>query len=300
MIESTANKEAIRFRIPQDLWNAYKERVEKFGFKSNLEVMSYLLGRLRRKENGLPVSKTIKKIFSCIPETCRYGLWKRTRTTQRTFCLDKEIASWVIFVCSGRISILLNKLIEAFLAADASTIRSLRREVHKPYVYSPISWRVDVCVSCDQFDCIQEMAHNAGLKISRLIRLVMNVFDENEESHRVPEAISTVFTNIMQTEGITLKKLKSDISIKVNILDDAQRGMMKAFIRRYNIPGEKELLRRFVLFLLHSYELPASFIPQPTIEENTAKDCWDEYFDENESYWNIRASRKEFVSSLYR
>lgn len=300
MIKYMADKEVVRFRLPKDLWNAYKERVEEFGFKSNVEVMSCLIDSFRRKKNGLPVSQAAKKIFSYIPEACRYRPWKRTRTTQRMFYLDKEIASWVISFYPSRISILFNKLIEGFLAADVSTIRSLRREVHKPYAYSPISKSVSIYVSYDQFDYLLGMARNAGLKIPQLIRLVMSVFYENEESNRAPEAISSVFADVMQMEGITLKKLKNDVSITVKILDDVQRDMMKVFMSRYSIPGVREMMRRLVLFLLHSYELPASFIPQSTTEENKAEDCWDEYFDENETYWNIRASRKEFANSLYR
>lgn len=300
MVKYTADKKVIRFRLPQDLWKAYKQRVEEFGFKSNVEVISCLIDSLRRKKNGLPVSRAAEKIFSYIPESCRYSPWKRMRTTQRMFYLDKEIASWVISFYPNCISILFNKLIEAFLAADVSTIRSLRRKIHKPYAYSPISKSVSIYVSYDQFDHLLGMARNAGLKIPQLIRLVMSVFYENEESNRAPEAISSVFAGVMQMEGITLKKLKNDVSITVKILDDAQRDMMKIFMSRYSIPGVREMLRRLVLFLLYSYELPTSFIPQSTPEGNKAEDCWDEYFDENETYWNIRASRKEFVSSLYR
>lgn len=300
MVKYTADKEVIRFSMPQDLWSAYKKRVKEFGFKSKTEVTSHLIDCFRRRKNGLPVSKTAEKIFSYIPENCQYVPRKAPRTPPRMFWLDKENAAWVYSLYSGRVSILLNGLIEAFLAADVSTIKSFRQETHAVYVCRPPETRL-ICihVTCDQYDRLREVSSNAGLKISQLFRLVLNVFDGDEESCRVPASVSSVFTKVMRIKGFTLERFAREACVGMVVSDDRQWDIIEAMIKRYGIPGKKELLRRFALFLLCSQELSLSALPKKPMEYGEMSSCWNDAFDENEVYWNTQASKKDFVNSLY-
>lgn len=298
MIKYATGKRRLTFNIPTESWDAYRKRVEEMGFRSNIEVLRHLASYLWRQENGCFVPKAAQKILSCIPDTYQYT-WGKIKKIRRRYWFNEEDAVRFTSLYEGCTNTLFGKLVKAFISADASAVKSFRKRIHADRVVRPVNERlISAYISFDQYDQVRDMARSAGLKITQLLRLVLNVFAENEESHRVPEPLSSVFTAIMQIEGSTLRSFKNEIAVCVTILDKAQYDKVGYFIKRYSVPGERELVRRLVLFLLHSRELSGSFLPDISQEEDS--NYGEEFFDENESYWNDRMSRREFVSDLYK
>lgn len=110
----------------------------------------------------------------------------------------------------------------------------------------------------------------------------------------VPLEIQEAVRGYLRIEGFTLYRFSGDTHIVIDIPDDRYRDRLHELMRRHEIPGASELVRRALLFLMEADKVDYRYVPEETEPGDT------DYFDENESYYNERLSRVDFARSIYR
>lgn len=282
------------FTTPCILSEIYDDQIRKYGFRNKIEVLSYLAVCLWNKENGIKNSYYVRRILDLVSIERSPVLCCLPRNTKAINLKGEEKDKALSLHQFGYLGNLMNALLEAFIAAKSLDKRLLRKEMHAKYVKEPISKTIGTYISESQYDLLYKMAKRAGITIQGLIRLVIDSMLTSEnlipETWFVPFEIQDVISDYLRIDGFTFHRFKREIKVDIFRENGTTNNAISQLIFRYNIPGANELVRRAILFLLNSGNIPLLYVP----EENEP-----EYFDENEVYTNERLSRKDFVRSIY-
>lgn len=285
------------FTTPSVLAEIYDEQIRKFGFRNKTEVLVYLAVCLWNKENGIKNNYYVRRILDLVSIERSPALCCLPRDTKAINLKGEEKDKVLSLRQFGYLSNLMNALLEAFIAAKSLDKRLLRKEMHAKYVKEPVSKTIGTYISENQYDLLYKMAKRAGTTIQGLINLVIEAMLTSEnlipETWFIPFEIQDVINDYLRIDGFTFYKFKREISVDISMKNETISDGISRLIFQYKIPGANELVRRAILFLLNSGNIPFRHIPEEP-EENEL-----EYFDENEVYTNERISRKDFVRSIY-
>lgn len=287
----------ITYSVPTVLLEKYDEQVRRYGFRNNTEVLTYLAAGLWNEENGLQNSSYVKHILQLVTPERPSVLSCFPRIT-RALCMGEEDKRKVLSLCQyGYVGNLVNALLEAFLVAKSRDKRRMRKEMHISFVFETVApYRIVTHLRSDQYDQLDLMAKRGGTTVNKLIYAAIDAMLTAEgfipEEWVVPFEIQNVMQDILRIEGFTLHHFAREASIYTKI-SEKYSGAIGCLIRQYAIPGTAEFLRRVLLFLLNSKDIPdLRTSDEPEELENI-------YFDDNETYTNNRLSRKDFVRSIY-
>lgn len=287
------------FTTPVVLAEIYDEQLCKYGFRDKTEVLIYLANGLWNEEHGIKNSWFVHDILSRATPERSLALSFLPRVC-RGIILTDEYRDKVLSLSSYKyLSNLMNTVLEAFLAAKSREKRLLRKEMHARYVYeSNNSFWMQTYVSDDQHTKLCQMAWSNGLAFVGMIRTAIDaiLFTENliPETWLVPFEVQDAIQDHLRVEGFTLHHFSREVQIRINMGDEMHHKAICNLIHRYDIPGTTEFLRRVLLFLLNSKNIPNLRVPEDYPNENESI-----IFDDNEIYTNNRLSRKDFARSIY-
>lgn len=286
------------FRIPTVLAEIYDKQIGKYGFRDKTEALIYLAVGLWNEKHGIKNSWFVRDILSRVtPE--RPPVLSCFPSIPRGLSLTDEDKKKILSLSNYKyLSNLMNAVLEAFLAAKDKEKKLLRKEMHANFVRETThAYYLQAYVSNDQYDQLHQMARRTGLSFIEMIRTAINVALSMEglmsETRPIPFEVQDAIQKYLCLEGFTLHHFRRDEPARVSIGSELQSEAICRLIRKYAIPGTSEFLRRVLLFLLNSKDIPDLRVPdEPEEPENV-------YFDDNETYTNNRLSRKDFVRSIY-
>lgn len=287
------------FTTPAVLAEIYDKQLCEYGFRNKTEVLIYLATGLWNEEHGIKNSWFVRDILSRTTPERSLALSCLPRVYRGLHLTDEEKGKVLSISNYKYLSNLMNAVLEAFMAAKSREKRLLRKEMHAQYVYeSNNSYWMQTNVRDDQHTELCQMAWRNGLTFLGMIRTAIDaiLFTEGliPETWFVPFEVQDTIQDHLRVEGFTLHHFSREVQIRINMGDEMHYKAICNLIRRYDIPGTAEFLRRVLLFLLNSKD-----IPDLRVSDDYPNESEDVYFDENETYTNNRLSRKDFVRSIY-
>ncbi len=279
--------------IPTLLYDMYTKQVQELGFTNKSEVLTYLIEALYRKDNGLKNSSVVRKILQYVPIERNPILWRMPKTITG-FSFTGETVMKLSSVHSGRKDIL-PSLIEAFLGVHPNVRKRLRIEIHAKLLQNISTINLRAHVSEKQYETLKGIAVRAGLSISALLNLCIDILIISEgmgNDTYIPEEIQDAFSKYLRIEGVTTWMFKQDCYLNINVRDDLKCMKIIALMKKYIIPTDNEFLRRIVLFLLHAKDISFEY-------KASADDSYKAETDEYEDYYNEQLARKSFIKELY-
>lgn len=279
--------------IPTLLYDMYTKQVQELGFTNKSEVLTYLIEALYRKDNGLKNSSVVRKILQYVPIERNPILWRMPKTITG-FSFTGETVMKLSSVHSGRKDIL-PSLIEAFLGVHPNVRKRLRIEIHAKLLQNISTINLRAQVSEKQYETLKGIAVRAGLSISALLNLCIDILIISEgmgNDNYIPEEIQDAFSKYLRIEGVTTWMFKQDCYLNINVRDDLKCMKIIALMKKYIIPTDNEFLRRIVLFLLHAKDISFEY-------KASADDSYKAETDEYEDYYNEQLARKSFIKELY-
>lgn len=286
------------FTTPTMLAEMYDAQMCQFGYRNKTEVLTYLACSLWNKENGQHNSRVVERILQrATPE--RASVLLCCPRVYRGLCMTDDEKDKILSLHHyGYLSNLINAVMEAFLSAAMRDKRSLRKEMHVSLWKENISpYYLKTYVSNSQYDQLCHMAQRSGVTFVDLMRTGIDAVLIAEglipETWFVPFELQDAIQDSLRIEGFTLHRFSRGAQVQINIHDELRGEAVRSLIRRYEIPGTTEFLRRVILFLLESQNIP------DLRTSNYTEESEEVYFDENEMYANERLSRKDFSRSIY-
>lgn len=286
------------FTAPVVLTELYDEQICKYGFRDKSEALIYLAIGLWNEEHGINNSWFVRDILSRATPERSPVLSCLPRIYRGIVLADEEKDKLLSLSRYQYLSNLMNTVLEAFLAAKNKEKRLLRKEIHTRFVDEIANaYYLQTYVSNDQYDQLHRMARRNGLTFVGMIRTAIDAVLSTEglipETWLVPFEIQDAIQKHLCIEGFTLHHFRREVQARISIDSEIQSEAICRLIRQHGIPGTAEFLRRVLLFLLNSKDIPDLRVPdEPEEPENV-------YFDENETYINNRLSRKDFARSIY-
>lgn len=289
----------VTYTAPSVLAREYDRQIREFGFRDRQEALIYLGIGLYNQKNGIRNSRAVRGILSCVsverPAVLR-AFPREYRGVRMNSAYKDKLYSLTEF---GYLTNLMNAVMEAFLAAGRTEKRALRREMHRRLVQDtpPLYW-TGTYISASQCDRLSDMAACGGMSLKGMVRSAIDMILAAEglstSDYPVPLEIQEAVRGYLRIEGFTLYRFSGDTHIVIYIPDDRYRDRLHELMRRHEIPGASELVRRALLFLMEADKVDYRYVPEETEPGDT------DYFDENESYYNERLSRVDFARSIYR
>lgn len=286
------------YTAPTVLAEEYDRQVKEFGFRDRQEALIYLAIGLYNERNGIKNSWIVRNILSRVsverPPVLRV-LPRKYRGLQLVDEYRDKILSLTDF---GYLSNLINAVMEAFLAAGRTNKRRLRKEMHARFVPKvPGSGWLQTYMSDSLYDRLFEMAIHGGMSFTGMVRSAISMMlaaeDVLSDSYPVPFEVQEAIQDHLRIEGFTTHRFSCEIQFHIHIGESNMYNGIYRLMHRYQIPGTSEFLRRVLLFLLNSKEIGFRYMPEEPGPEDS------DYFDDNESYYNERLSRKDFARSIY-
>lgn len=286
------------FTAPAVLIDIYDEQLCRYGFHDKVEALIYLAIGLWNEEHGIKNSWFVRDILSRATPERSPALSCLPRVYRGLVLADEEKGKLLSLSRYHYLSNLMNTVLEAFLAAKSREKRLLRKEMHAKFMRETTNaYYLQTYISNEQYDQLHRMARRNGLTFVGMIRIAINAVLSTEglipETWLVPFEVQDAIQSHLRIEGFTLHRFRRDVAAHVSIGSDMHSEAICRLIRQYAIPGTTEFLRRVLLFLLNSKDIPDLRVPdEPEEPENV-------YFDDNETYTNNRLSHKDFVRSIY-
>lgn len=289
----------VTYTAPSVLAREYDRQIREFGFRDRQEALIYLGIGLYNQKNGIRNSRAVRGILSRVSverPTVLRAFPREYRGVRTKSAYKDKLYSLTEF---GYLTNLMNAVMEAFLAAGRTEKRALRREMHRGLVQDtpPLYW-TGTYISASQCDRLSDMAARGGMSLKGMVRSAIDMILAAEglstSDYPVPLEIQEAVRGYLRIEGFTLYRFSGDTHIVIDIPDDRYRDRLHELMRRHEIPGASELVRRALLFLMEADKVDYRYVPEETEPGDT------DYFDENESYYNERLSRVDFARSIYR
>lgn len=287
------------YTAPSVLAHEYERQIQEYGFRDKQEALIYLGVGLYNQKNGIRNSRAVQSILGRISVERPAVLGVFPREYMGIKMDDNSRGKLYSLSEFGYLSNLINAIMEAFLAAGRTEKRALRREMHRGFVQSTShSYYMGVYISSSQRDRLSDMGTRCGISLKGMVRSAIDMILTTEglsmSDYPVPFEVQDIVRGYLRIEGFTRHRFRGDTQIVLNIPDDWYWDRIYELMRRYEIPGANELLRRSLLFLLGSDEIGYRYVPEGPEPEGP------DYLDENESYYNDRLSRMDFARSIYR
>lgn len=279
--------------IPTLLYDMYTKQVQELGFTNKSEILTYLIEALYRKENGLKNSPVVRKILQYIPMERNPILWGMNKTITG-FSFTSETVMKLSSMHSGKKNIL-PSLIEAFLAVHPNIRKQLRIEIHGRLLQNISTIKLRAQVSAKQYEILKGIAMRAGLSVSALLNLCIDVLISSEgmgSDIYIPEEIQDAFSKYLRIEGVTTWMFKQDYYLNIDVKDEIKRMKIITLMKKYIIPTGNEFLRRIAIFLIYAKDIPFEY---KASTDNDYKADTDEY----EDYYNEQLARKSFIIEAY-
>lgn len=286
-------------RVPAVLAEIYDKQIGEYGFRDKTEVLIYLAVGLWNEEHGIKNSWFVRDILSRATQERSPVLSCLPSIPRGLIFADKDKDKILSLSNYKYLSNLMNAVLEAFLAAKNREKRLLRKEMHAKFVDEIANaYFLQTYIGNNQYDQLFQMAKRNGLTFSGMIRTAINAMLSTEglipETWLIPFEVQDAIQEHLRIEGFTRHHFQRDVQVRISIGNDMHSEAICRLIHRYNIPGTSEFLRRAIIFLLNSKD-----IPDLRVSDDYPNESEDVYFDENETYTNNRLSRKDFVRSIY-
>ena len=286
------------FTAPAVLAEEYDRQIGEFGFRDRQEALIYLAIGLYNEQNGIKNSWIVRGILSRVSVERSPVLRVLPRKSRGLLLVDEYKDKILGLTDFGYLSNLMNALMEAFLAAGKTEKRGLRKEMHARFVpKTPGSGWLQTYISDSQYDRLFEMSIHGGMSFTGMVRsaisMILSAEDVLPDSYPVPFEVQDAIQGHLRIEGFTTHRFSREVQFRIHIGENEMRDGVYGLIRRYRIPGAAEFLRRVFLFLLDSENIGFRYMPEESEPEDSG------YFDDNESYYNERLSRKDFARSIY-
>lgn len=290
------NTDITTYTAPSVLAEEYDKQIREFGFRDRQEALIYLAIGLYNERNGIKNSRIVRGILSRVSVERPPFLRVFPREDRGLKLVDEYKDKIFSLTDFGYLSNLVNALLEAFLAAGKTEKRGLRKEMHARFVPEiPGSGWMHTCISDSQYDRLFKMAIHGGMSFTGMVRsaisMILSAEDVLPDGYPVPFEVQDEIRNGLRLEGFTTHRFSREVQFRIFIGEDEMRDGIYNLIRRYRIPGTPEFLRRVFLFLLDSENIGFRYMPEEPEDSG--------YFDDNESYYNERLSRKDFARSIY-
>lgn len=286
------------YTAPSILAEEYDRQVKEFGFKDKQEALTYLAVGLYNERNGIKNSCIVRGILNRVSVE-RSPVLQIFPRAYRSIQMIGEYKDKILSLSDfGYLSNLMNAVMEAFLAAGKTEKRRLRKEIHAGLVrdISGSGW-VQTYISESLYDRLFDMAIRGGMSFTDMvrstIRIILAAEDLIQDSYPIPYEIQEAIEDNLRIEGFTTHRFSREVQFRMYVGNSELHDGICSLIRRYQIPGPNEFLRRVLLFLVNSKNVNFRYVP----DESESKDS--DYFDDNELYYNERLSRKDFVRSIY-
>lgn len=286
------------YTAPIVLVEEYDRQIKEFGFKDKQEVLIYLATGLYNERNGIKNSWIVRNILSRVSVERPPFIRSFSRVYRGVTMTNEDKEKMLSLSDFGYLSNLMNAVMEAFLAAGKVEKRRLRKEMHTHFVrkISGSEW-LQTYISDTLYDRLFEIAIHGGMSLTEMVRsaiaMVLAAEDFRPDSYPVPFEVQEAIQDHLRIEGFTTHRFSREVQFRIRIGNGGLYTDICRLIRRYQIPGTSEFLRRVLLFLLNSRNLGFQYIPDES--DSSVSD----YFDENELYYNERLSRKDFIRSIY-
>lgn len=283
---------------PTVLAEEYDRQIKEFGFRDRQEALIYLAIGLYNERNGIKNSWIVRSILSRVSVERSPVLRVLPRKYRGLRLLDEYKDKILGLTDFGYLSNLMNAVMEAFLASGRTEKRRLRKEMHARFVPDvPGSGWLQTYISDSLYDRLFEMAMHGGMSFTGMVRsaisMILSAEDVLPDSYPVPFEVQDAIRDHLLIEGFTTHRFSREIQFRIYIGEGEMRDGVYSLIYLYRIPGTAEFLRRVFLFLLDSENIGFRYMPEESKPEDS------DYFDDNESYYNERLSRKDFARSIY-
>lgn len=163
------------------LLEKYREKLGKYGYHDDSEVLRYLAVGLWNEDNGVRNSSPVQGILREVTVRRHPFLVSLPGARVNVHLADSEIDKVVTLGRFGCVGNLMNAIMEAFTFASCGYAVWLRREMHARYVMgTTASGSLSTYVSSDQYEDLTRMANRAGVSLSGLARASIDILLDAE------------------------------------------------------------------------------------------------------------------------
>lgn len=285
--------------LPIAIWEMFTQRIIDYRFRSIGDTLRYLFESYIRMNEGLEVSKTVKRIFKHRGIDW-INLFRYEDKTLVALVTDRKLANRMSKLAKSQgyrtRNQLTNDLISAFVGSAQVTLKALSLEVNKSEIVTEVLPSiVATYVSNYQYAFLEARAKEQRTTIMELLHNVVDLFiqiEEKDTSRYIPKILGDMAAEVLDIEGYTTKDFRRDKVIHLKVIEEDTIKILNV-MKKYNIPTSREFLRRAVLFFLN-----AQYI---IYKDNLSKEDYipREEPEDYDSYINNQYAKQDFNRSLY-